>query len=32
MSTETVKTPEGENMEHSDGSIKVWFGNQVQVK
>lgn len=32
MSTETVKTSEGENMEHSDGSIKVWFGNQVQVK
>ncbi|XP_039985003.1 phosphatidylinositol 3,4,5-trisphosphate 5-phosphatase 1 [Xiphias gladius] len=25
----TVKTTEGENTEHSDGSIKVWFGNQV---
>uniref|UniRef100_A0A3P8UV22 phosphatidylinositol-3,4,5-trisphosphate 5-phosphatase n=1 Tax=Cynoglossus semilaevis TaxID=244447 RepID=A0A3P8UV22_CYNSE len=25
----TVKTLEGENTEHSDGSIKVWFGNQV---
>lgn len=32
MSTETMKTSEGENMEHSDGSIKVWFGNQVEVK
>lgn len=32
MSTETVKTLEGENTEHSDGSIKVWFGNQVVVK
>ncbi|XP_042273547.1 phosphatidylinositol 3,4,5-trisphosphate 5-phosphatase 1 [Thunnus maccoyii] len=27
----TVKTSEGENTEHSDGSIKVWFGNQVQL-
>ncbi|XP_034036568.1 phosphatidylinositol 3,4,5-trisphosphate 5-phosphatase 1 isoform X2 [Thalassophryne amazonica] len=27
----TVKTPEGENTEHSDGSIKVWFGNQVEL-
>ncbi|XP_034560241.1 phosphatidylinositol 3,4,5-trisphosphate 5-phosphatase 1 [Notolabrus celidotus] len=27
----TVKTSEGENMEHMDGSIKVWFGNQVQL-
>uniref|UniRef100_A0A665U1Z2 phosphatidylinositol-3,4,5-trisphosphate 5-phosphatase n=1 Tax=Echeneis naucrates TaxID=173247 RepID=A0A665U1Z2_ECHNA len=25
----TVKTLEGENTEHSDGSIKVWFGSQV---
>lgn len=25
----TVKTSEGENTEHSDGFIKVWFGNQV---
>uniref|UniRef100_A0A4W6DLN3 phosphatidylinositol-3,4,5-trisphosphate 5-phosphatase n=1 Tax=Lates calcarifer TaxID=8187 RepID=A0A4W6DLN3_LATCA len=25
----TVKTSEGENTEDSDGSIKVWFGNQV---
>uniref|UniRef100_A0A8D0CWD2 Inositol polyphosphate-5-phosphatase D n=1 Tax=Sander lucioperca TaxID=283035 RepID=A0A8D0CWD2_SANLU len=25
----TVKTSEGENTEHSDGSIKVWFGNQL---
>nr|XP_019936033.1 PREDICTED: phosphatidylinositol 3,4,5-trisphosphate 5-phosphatase 1 [Paralichthys olivaceus] len=25
----TVKTSEGENTEHSDGSIKVWFSNQV---
>uniref|UniRef100_A0A3P8R6G2 phosphatidylinositol-3,4,5-trisphosphate 5-phosphatase n=1 Tax=Astatotilapia calliptera TaxID=8154 RepID=A0A3P8R6G2_ASTCA len=25
----TVKTTEGENSEHSDGSIKVWFGNQL---
>ncbi|XP_071343252.1 phosphatidylinositol 3,4,5-trisphosphate 5-phosphatase 1 [Trachinotus anak] len=25
----TVKTSEGENTEHLDGSIKVWFGNQV---
>nr|XP_046248316.1 phosphatidylinositol 3,4,5-trisphosphate 5-phosphatase 1 [Scatophagus argus] len=28
----TVKTSEGENMEHSDGSIKVRFGNQTVVK
>ncbi|CAJ1059816.1 phosphatidylinositol 3%2C4,5-trisphosphate 5-phosphatase 1 isoform X1 [Xyrichtys novacula] len=28
----TVKTLEGENMEHIEGSIKVWFGNQVQVE
>ncbi|XP_030584033.1 phosphatidylinositol 3,4,5-trisphosphate 5-phosphatase 1 [Archocentrus centrarchus] len=27
----TVKTTEGDNMEHSDGSIKVWFGNQVEL-
>ncbi|KAF7663119.1 hypothetical protein LDENG_00218160 [Lucifuga dentata] len=27
----TVKTPEGENTEYSDGSIKVWFGNQVEL-
>ncbi|XP_044054159.1 phosphatidylinositol 3,4,5-trisphosphate 5-phosphatase 1 isoform X2 [Siniperca chuatsi] len=27
----TVKTSEGENTEHSDGSIKVWFGNQVEL-
>ncbi|XP_068175791.1 phosphatidylinositol 3,4,5-trisphosphate 5-phosphatase 1 isoform X2 [Antennarius striatus] len=27
----TVKTSEGENAEHSDGSIKVWFGNQVEL-
>ncbi|KAM9849177.1 phosphatidylinositol 3,4,5-trisphosphate 5-phosphatase 1 isoform 2-T2 [Aulostomus maculatus] len=26
-----VKTSEGENMEHTDGSIKVWFGNQAQL-
>uniref|UniRef100_A0A671UQH0 phosphatidylinositol-3,4,5-trisphosphate 5-phosphatase n=1 Tax=Sparus aurata TaxID=8175 RepID=A0A671UQH0_SPAAU len=26
-----VKTSEGENSEHSDGSIKVWFGNQVEL-
>uniref|UniRef100_A0A665U1C6 phosphatidylinositol-3,4,5-trisphosphate 5-phosphatase n=1 Tax=Echeneis naucrates TaxID=173247 RepID=A0A665U1C6_ECHNA len=25
----TVKTLEGENTEHSDGSIKVWFGSQL---
>uniref|UniRef100_A0A4W6DLQ2 phosphatidylinositol-3,4,5-trisphosphate 5-phosphatase n=1 Tax=Lates calcarifer TaxID=8187 RepID=A0A4W6DLQ2_LATCA len=25
----TVKTSEGENTEDSDGSIKVWFGNQL---
>ncbi|XP_022615006.1 phosphatidylinositol 3,4,5-trisphosphate 5-phosphatase 1 [Seriola dumerili] len=25
----TVKTSEGDNTEHSDGSIKVWFGSQV---
>ncbi|XP_032382090.1 phosphatidylinositol 3,4,5-trisphosphate 5-phosphatase 1 isoform X1 [Etheostoma spectabile] len=27
----TVKTSEGDNTEHSDGSIKVWFGNQVEL-
>ncbi|XP_053285691.1 phosphatidylinositol 3,4,5-trisphosphate 5-phosphatase 1 [Pleuronectes platessa] len=27
----TVKTSEGENTEHSNGSIKVWFGNQVTL-
>ncbi|KAE8294422.1 Phosphatidylinositol 3,4,5-trisphosphate 5-phosphatase 1 [Larimichthys crocea] len=27
----TVKTPEGENTEHSDGSIKVRFGSQVEL-
>lgn len=27
----TVKTCEGENAEHSTGSIKVWFGNQVTL-
>ncbi|XP_053178161.1 phosphatidylinositol 3,4,5-trisphosphate 5-phosphatase 1 isoform X1 [Scomber japonicus] len=27
----TVKTTEGENTEQTDGSIKVWFGNQVQL-
>nr|XP_057929529.1 phosphatidylinositol 3,4,5-trisphosphate 5-phosphatase 1 [Doryrhamphus excisus]XP_057929530.1 phosphatidylinositol 3,4,5-trisphosphate 5-phosphatase 1 [Doryrhamphus excisus]XP_057929531.1 phosphatidylinositol 3,4,5-trisphosphate 5-phosphatase 1 [Doryrhamphus excisus]XP_057929532.1 phosphatidylinositol 3,4,5-trisphosphate 5-phosphatase 1 [Doryrhamphus excisus] len=27
----TVRTCEGENTEHSDGSIKVWFGTQVQL-
>ncbi|XP_026201450.1 phosphatidylinositol 3,4,5-trisphosphate 5-phosphatase 1 isoform X1 [Anabas testudineus] len=27
----TVKTSEGDNKEHSDGSIKVWFGNQVEL-
>ncbi|XP_047442354.1 phosphatidylinositol 3,4,5-trisphosphate 5-phosphatase 1 [Mugil cephalus] len=27
----TVKTSEGENTEHPDGSIKVWFGNQVEL-
>ncbi|KAM7388680.1 hypothetical protein PAMP_024840 [Pampus punctatissimus] len=27
----TVKTSEGENKDHLDGSIKVWFGNQVQL-
>lgn len=27
-----MKTTEGDNTEHSDGSIKVWFGNQVEVK
>lgn len=32
MFTETVKTPEGENMEHSEGSIKVFFRNQIEVK
>ncbi|XP_054458554.1 phosphatidylinositol 3,4,5-trisphosphate 5-phosphatase 1 [Anoplopoma fimbria] len=26
-----VKTLEGENTEHLDGSIKVWFGNQVEL-
>uniref|UniRef100_A0A7N9AUY4 phosphatidylinositol-3,4,5-trisphosphate 5-phosphatase n=1 Tax=Mastacembelus armatus TaxID=205130 RepID=A0A7N9AUY4_9TELE len=25
----TVKTPEGDNKEHSEGSITVWFGNQL---
>lgn len=32
MSTESVRTSDGDNMEHSDGSIKVWFGNLVEVK
>ncbi|XP_042339626.1 phosphatidylinositol 3,4,5-trisphosphate 5-phosphatase 1 [Plectropomus leopardus] len=27
----TVKTSEGENTEHSDGSIKVWFGIHVEL-
>ncbi|XP_075901230.1 phosphatidylinositol 3,4,5-trisphosphate 5-phosphatase 1 [Nelusetta ayraudi] len=27
----TVKTPEGENMEHSEGSIKVFFRNQIEL-
>ncbi|XP_069006964.1 phosphatidylinositol 3,4,5-trisphosphate 5-phosphatase 1 [Embiotoca jacksoni] len=27
----TVKTSEGENTENSNGSIKVWFGNQVEL-
>ncbi|KAK9519889.1 hypothetical protein VZT92_022590 [Zoarces viviparus] len=27
----TVKTLEGDNTEHLDGSIKVWFGNQVEL-
>ncbi|KAM6921746.1 phosphatidylinositol 3,4,5-trisphosphate 5-phosphatase 1 [Xenentodon cancila] len=27
----TMKTSEGENTEQSDGSIKVWFGNQVEL-
>ncbi|XP_061153063.1 phosphatidylinositol 3,4,5-trisphosphate 5-phosphatase 1 [Syngnathus typhle] len=27
----TVRTYEGENTAHSDGSIKVWFGNQVEL-
>uniref|UniRef100_A0A3P9PRC6 phosphatidylinositol-3,4,5-trisphosphate 5-phosphatase n=1 Tax=Poecilia reticulata TaxID=8081 RepID=A0A3P9PRC6_POERE len=27
----TVKTSEGDNTEHSDGSIKVWFGNKVEL-
>ncbi|XP_041647528.1 phosphatidylinositol 3,4,5-trisphosphate 5-phosphatase 1 isoform X2 [Cheilinus undulatus] len=27
----TVKTMEGDNTEDEDGSIKVWFGNQVQL-
>ncbi|KAI3369061.1 hypothetical protein L3Q82_026030, partial [Scortum barcoo] len=27
----TVKTSEGENTEHSDGSIRVWFGTQVKL-
>ncbi|KAK2835959.1 hypothetical protein Q5P01_016443 [Channa striata] len=27
----TVKTLEGENMEYTDGSIKVWFGKQVEL-
>lgn len=30
--TETVKTSEGENIDHSDGSIKVRFGHQVEVQ
>lgn len=31
LPTERVKTSEGENTEQSNGSIKVWFGNQVEV-
>ncbi|XP_047231890.1 phosphatidylinositol 3,4,5-trisphosphate 5-phosphatase 1 isoform X2 [Girardinichthys multiradiatus] len=27
----TVKTSEGENTEQCDGSIKVWFGNKVEL-
>ncbi|XP_077390371.1 phosphatidylinositol 3,4,5-trisphosphate 5-phosphatase 1 [Festucalex cinctus] len=27
----SVRTSEGENTENSDGSIKVWFGNQVEL-
>ncbi|XP_028259606.1 phosphatidylinositol 3,4,5-trisphosphate 5-phosphatase 1 [Parambassis ranga] len=27
----TVKTSEGDNAEHTDGFIKVWFGNQVEL-
>ncbi|XP_061680806.1 phosphatidylinositol 3,4,5-trisphosphate 5-phosphatase 1 [Syngnathoides biaculeatus] len=27
----TVRTCEGDNTEHLDGSIKVWFGNQVEL-
>lgn len=27
----TLKTSEGENTEQSDGSIKVWFGNKVEL-
>ncbi|XP_077572999.1 phosphatidylinositol 3,4,5-trisphosphate 5-phosphatase 1 [Stigmatopora nigra] len=27
----TVRTCEGENTDHSDGAIKVWFGNQVEL-
>lgn len=27
-----MKTSEGDNTEQADGSIKVWFGNQVEVK
>ncbi|XP_043984741.1 phosphatidylinositol 3,4,5-trisphosphate 5-phosphatase 1 isoform X1 [Gambusia affinis] len=27
----TVKTSEGDNTEQSDGSIKVWFGNKVEL-
>ncbi|KAM9762605.1 phosphatidylinositol 3,4,5-trisphosphate 5-phosphatase 1 isoform 1-T1 [Menidia menidia] len=27
----TMKTLEGENAEQSNGSIKVWFGNQVEL-
>lgn len=32
FSSETVKTSEGDNTEQTDGFIKVWFGNQVEVK
>uniref|UniRef100_A0A8C7G6M0 phosphatidylinositol-3,4,5-trisphosphate 5-phosphatase n=1 Tax=Oncorhynchus kisutch TaxID=8019 RepID=A0A8C7G6M0_ONCKI len=31
LSTEFVKSSEGENQDHSDGSIKVRFGNQVEL-
>ncbi|XP_041862783.1 phosphatidylinositol 3,4,5-trisphosphate 5-phosphatase 1 isoform X2 [Melanotaenia boesemani] len=27
----TMKTSEGDNTEQSDGSVKVWFGNQVEL-